>query len=203
MLPSGISTRIVHPRYLGISQRYHINRVISTSIYHRSGLGEVDAPSTGYTSRSHLLICSVQRWGCTTDSFSKICHTDPPPPLRGDIVIDPKGCGVGGYRSPGGWWFFPLIQHGVITCDLCHICLQGIGALTDEWQYHLFRTVYQPLRSGFPIYGSNHAPISSTTFYACGLDSTWRYPRTAFGSVRAAFLLCCGLQWRATSSSIN
>ena len=59
------------------------------------------------------------------------------------------------------------------------------------------------MRSGILISGSKHASISSAYFYACHLGSTRRDLWTASMSMHATFLLCWGLWWIASRSSIN
>ena len=114
-----IITRIVHPRSLGISLRCHINWVISTSFYHRYGLGGVYEPSAGYVSHRNFLKCSVQRWTWSPASWSKSRHTDTfNPPFRGVTVNDPKGCDLSGYRYPGGSRGVVVLPTDTEMCNL-------------------------------------------------------------------------------------
>ena len=87
VFPFGIRTRIFHPSSLGISLCLHINWVISTRLCHLSVLGGVEVPSDEYSSRSHLLKCSVRRcvwppalwsWRCRTSA-----STPSPSPYEG------------------------------------------------------------------------------------------------------------------------
>ena len=80
---------------------------------------------------------------------------------------------------------------------------KGLESLADVWQYHLFRTVYAPRRSGFPVDGYKHPPISSKELSYIRLESIKRYLWTDFSIVRATFLLCRGLRHRVARSSIN
>ena len=96
----------------------------------------------------------------------------------------------------------------------CHgSYLQGCHAfplaLPDPDNLRLADRKFQELKSLGPTLSPfTHPPypqwMSDTLTYLIDeLVALHCNPRTAFGSVRAAFLLCCGLQWRATSSSIN
>ena len=58
-------------------------------------------------------------------------------------------------------------------------------------------------RGSLSLVSSMHALISSADFSACRLESTRRDVRKVFLKVRAMFLLCCGLRYRAVCLSTN
>ena len=63
--------------------------------------------------------------------------------------------------------------------------------------------MYAPLRSGFPVFGSKHAMISSKAFSARCLNSTKRDLQMALVILSATFLLWRGLRQREACSTIS
>ena len=97
----------------------------------------------------------------------------------------------------GGGWLFLMVHHGIFPCDLGHILPRGVWCPCVRVAVKHFEDRVLPLRSGLPVTGYKHAPISFAAFSALRMESTRRDLWTTLVRFRAMLLLCHGLRWRA------